>query len=101
LTAVTFGFPLPSGEDGFYPLLPAQKAVQERLINEEVDQEVADYQKRVAETIQAFMAKELDKLRTTGPSPVRGSNGALIEPLHHCTHPDRRGRRCAFKAGTE
>ena len=97
LTAVTFGFPLPSGEDGFYPLLPAQKAIQERLINEEADQEMVDYQRRVREAMRHAISLQMEQLTTMGPSPVRCRNGLFIEPLHHKASPDRRGRRCAFK----
>ncbi|MCU7877250.1 MAG: hypothetical protein KZQ84_10705 [Candidatus Thiodiazotropha sp. (ex Lucinoma borealis)] len=86
LEAVLFGkpLPLPEGED-FYPLLPSQRAVQERLINAELDEWLRDE-----------LERELTSVRLTGMTPVRCADGQIIEPLKHHAHPQRRGNRCKF-----
>ncbi|MCU7934150.1 MAG: hypothetical protein KZQ99_04625 [Candidatus Thiodiazotropha sp. (ex Dulcina madagascariensis)] len=85
LDAVAFCKPLPLTDD-FYPLLPAQRAVQERLIHAELDQYERD-----------ALEHELSAITPTGAAPVRRANGQLIEPLKHHAHPQKRGSRCQFK----
>lgn len=83
LTAVAFNKPLPLADDqDFYPLLPKQQAVQERLFNEEQN----EFEKE-------WLEQMLTRIRETGKSPVRVSNGQIIEPLTHNTHPPRRAHR--------
>ncbi|MBL3601597.1 MAG: hypothetical protein JMN25_17325 [gamma proteobacterium endosymbiont of Lamellibrachia anaximandri] len=87
LEAAAFKKPLPL-DDTFYPLLPAQAAVQERLFNQEFDAWLMEGQ-----------MKQLSVVLPTGPSPVRVSDGRIIEPLHHSARMARRGTRCWFRPG--
>ncbi|MEW8522521.1 MAG: hypothetical protein AB2552_05660 [Candidatus Thiodiazotropha endolucinida] len=88
LTAVAFNKPLPLAEgQAFYPLLPKQQAIQERLFNEEQN----EFEKE-------WLEQMLTRIRQTGKSPMRVSNGQIIEPLTHSTHPPRRAHRY-FRGG--
>ncbi|MEW8494269.1 MAG: hypothetical protein AB2604_10725 [Candidatus Thiodiazotropha taylori] len=88
LSAVLSGRAIPlSNDQDFYPLLPAQMKVAERLFNQE--QEAWE-----RECLEA----DLTRIRETGNSPARVANGKLIEPLTHHAHPKRRGNRSSFRA---
>lgn len=78
LSAVTFStpLPLPPGEV-FYPLLPAQQAVMDKLDLEHV----AELEAERAEA-------ELEAMPETACR-----NGTWHEPLHHHAHPRRPARR--------
>ena len=73
--------PLPEGEE-YYPLLDAQRAVRERLDDEN------------ARDIRAQI-RDLDRMLEQ--RRLRISNGAVIEPLHHKFWPKRRGRIVAVE----
>ncbi|MCU7842090.1 MAG: hypothetical protein KZQ94_22305 [Candidatus Thiodiazotropha sp. (ex Troendleina suluensis)] len=88
LEAVLFCKPLPlsEGED-FYPLLPSQKAVQERLINADLDEWLRDE-----------LERNLTRITPTGKTPVRRADGQIIEPLKHHSYPQKRGNWYKFRA---
>lgn len=87
LRAIDFGLvmPLPPGEE-FYPLLPDQRAVRDRI----------DCALAVAVDVEAHVAKaDAYVLRRR----MRVSNGAGVEPLHHRTWPRHEVKRVAKEVG--
>lgn len=82
LAAYIFLAPRPE-PDGYYDLLPEQRAVQ-RAIDEQCDTEVALLQV-LTESVLASLEPDLRGLRFR--------NGALVEPLHHHAYPRRHRRR--------
>ncbi|MCU7906505.1 MAG: hypothetical protein KZQ76_11830 [Candidatus Thiodiazotropha sp. (ex Epidulcina cf. delphinae)] len=81
LEAAAFFKPLPLTDD-FYPLLPAQRIVQDRLVNKEFD-----------DWFQGALERELLAIKPTGDEPIRHVNGTLLEPLKHHTYPRKHSPR--------
>lgn len=68
-------------ETEYLPLLAAQRAVAARSDS--------GYQQLADQLVEA--------IPQTGPQPLRWGNGAIVEPLAHCKHPDRRRGRSGFR----
>lgn len=87
LHAAAFNFPMPNliQDDDYYPLLPEQQWVADRL--EQVERIEAELRE---------IEQEFEKIQTTGPGWPRRDAGRLKEPMAHHAHPARRGKRCAF-----